>query len=192
MSDVGIKRVFIETGTFLGDTAAREEGSNNWEHLHTIEIDEKLFRAAERRFKKTPRITCHLGSSPDVLSKIIEPECATHFYLDAHRTGTNEQARAFTGTEFTRHDTDIGECPVLEELAVIFAFDWRVPPTIIIDDAQNFVPGEGFWKRKESRYYDPAQWPTMDQIAHHLQSYKMSVVDDPRKRNTAIVATVRR
>ncbi len=185
-----MSKVFIETGTFLGDTIAREVATNKWSHLHTVDIDKRLFRAAAKRFRDEPRITCHHGSSPDVLSLIIDPTQVTHFYLDAHRTGTNEQARQLTGRDYTRHDKSRGECPLLDELAVILAFDWTTLPRIVIDDAQNFVPGKGFWRTGPSQEYDAAQWPTMEQIAAQLPNYSLDIVNDHRKRNTAIVATV--
>lgn len=77
--------VFVETGTYMGATVqkALELG---FEKIITIEIDEKLYQQACRRFASRPSVELICGdtlnSLPDILARLDRP--AT-FWLDAHR-----------------------------------------------------------------------------------------------------------
>lgn len=107
---------FVETGTRHGDTVtmALELGAVR---AFTVENQEPLFRAAQARFQKDPRVRLFLGDSPgilagDILAKIDGPSV---FWLDAHTTGKRS--------------------PILEELAAIAARPAR-DRTILIDDVR--------------------------------------------------------
>lgn len=78
--------VFIETGTYHGDTVsvAYEFG---FKQIHSIEIDYRLFESAKKRFQNHDQVMLHHGDSPDVLSDLIHVmnrRCT--FWLDAHRS----------------------------------------------------------------------------------------------------------
>lgn len=77
--------VFIETGTFLGDTAFVAGGVFN--EVHTIELSESLYLKALGRFRGSKNIHVMQGDSADVLQKLLKniPERAL-FYLDGHYT----------------------------------------------------------------------------------------------------------
>ena len=131
--------VFVETGTFLGDTTwafRREFGQ-----IYTIEVEPSLAKLAKERFANHSHIEVIEGDSSDVLLAIcgkIKAPCL--FYLDGHYSG------GITGMGDT-------ECPILEELDAIFDLA-RYPFRIVIDDARLFG-------------VDPS-YPTIDRLRAHL------------------------
>ena len=163
LREAGVKLpgdLFIETGTCSGN------GVRSVVHLfkesHSIEIDEQMFRNARRKVSRFG-IKFHLGNSPDVLRKIIDPSRETVFWLDSHFVkGFGEQSVS-----------SAKQCPLLEELESIFSFDWRTPPMILIDDAEFF--GNRFWKFHRSRGYRRADWPTFDKIKQSAESNGMTM-----------------
>jgi hypothetical protein len=97
-------RVFVETGTYMGETAwaLRRE----LDRIETIELEPTLARLARIRFKRVPNVRVHEGDSAAVLPRILETltEPAL-FWLDAHPS-----------TDRTAHD---GPIPLQAELAAI-------------------------------------------------------------------------
>lgn len=154
-----VRPVFIETGTYRGDTLANAFAAG-FRTLHSIEVCETNYQLATARFEGQANVHLHLGSSPEVLPRIIDPEIATTFWLDAH----------FQGSSRAELDPDYGECPLLVELRVLFSYDWS--PIILIDDAYMFdqrIPG-GF---------DRSQWPSLEDIRAALPGrYKISEQDE--------------
>ncbi len=122
-------RVFIETGTYQGDTpwAMMEY----FESLHTIELYPPFAKAARERFRNYPKITCHEGDStvilPRLLATINEP-CL--FWLDGHSNGV---------------DSGKGEVesPILAELQAVLNHPVS-GHIILIDDALMFDHGKGY------------------------------------------------
>lgn len=116
-------RIFVETGTYRGDTLVAV--SDLFEELHSVEIDETLYRQATERFRGEPKIHLHQGDSGLVLLRIAanyrEPIL---FWLDGHASGG---------------DTGSGEkhTPILEELKVIMSHPVR-SHVVLIDDAMDF------------------------------------------------------
>lgn len=132
-------KVFVETGTFLGDTtwAFKKRFAN----IHTIEVEPSLAALARERFRSHPQVEVIEGDSSRVLAELcsrIEAPCL--FYLDGHYSG------GITGMGDT-------ECPILAELDAIFDHLKR-PLRIVIDDARLFGT-------------DPA-YPTMSELRGHL------------------------
>ena len=77
-------RIAVETGTLAGYTTAYL--GRMFDMVYTIEIQKEFFLDARSKLKRLPNITCHLGNSPDVLSRIL-PDLSDEpilFYLDAH------------------------------------------------------------------------------------------------------------
>ena len=73
--------VFVETGTYLGDTVAALKG--NVRAIHSIELGEKLFQDAQRRFSGCNNVRLWHGDSGDVLPEVlsqIDGKCV--FWLD--------------------------------------------------------------------------------------------------------------
>lgn len=76
--------VVIETGTFQGDTT--QFFARCFEEVHTIEIAEDAYKQAKAIFKDQPHVSCHFGSSEQVLREILPSlkDKTVIFYLDAH------------------------------------------------------------------------------------------------------------
>lgn len=138
-------RVFVETGTFHGRTV--DALHRKLTVVHTIELDEVLYRNAAERFAPNPRITVWHGNSRDVLPKILEGlnEPAL-FWLDAHFSG---EGTACAGLH----------SPIMEELGQIFGH--RVNDHIIlIDDARKFVGANGYPTIRELHEMAVAEAPS--------------------------------
>jgi hypothetical protein len=126
--------------------------------IHTIEWAPGNHAICEHRFAGQAHIHCYLGSSPDLLPSIINPAKRTLFLLDAHYRGGADHEQ----------DPARGQCPLLAELALITALEWAAPPTIIIDDANMFIAAP-------QGKYDPAHWPTLEQIKTALPTHELSI-----------------
>ncbi len=151
-----VRDVFIETGTFRGDTLMSAVAAG-FRQLYSMECCERLYRAACRRFANCPHVRLHLGSSPDILPKIMDPALATTFWLDAR----------YQGYDRDEFDLAVGECPLLLELAAIRAVPWKTPPVIVIDDAAIFRHGFDHLGELGMRF-DPCQWPSIEQVRQAL------------------------
>ena len=117
--------VFIETGTYNGDTILKVESV--FQELHTIEIKKEFYNKVTQKCK-SKKINFHLGDSskllPDICSSI---KLNSIFFLDGHWSSGN------TG----RGDKD---CPLYEELDAIIHF-FKQSCIIIIDDCRLFGKG---------------------------------------------------
>ena len=121
-------KILVETGTYRGDMIFSQ--LKNFKKLYSIELDEKLFKDARRRFKNCAHVTILQGDSGKVLKEITaqlkEPAI---FWLDGHYSG------GFTA---------LGEkiTPVFEELKIIFS--QKMDHAILIDDARLFNGTDGY------------------------------------------------
>ncbi|MGB8854114.1 MAG: hypothetical protein WCC69_11165 [Pirellulales bacterium] len=141
--------VFIETGTFKGDSVAAVRPS--FEELHTCELSPELHAAATQRFANDPAVHCHLGSSPDRLRALaaIHARHPVMYWLDAHWCSAAQTA----GEE--------SQCPLLEELEAIAPLH---PESIVwIDDARYFMA-------PPTAPLEARGWPTFQQVLDCLQS----------------------
>ena len=141
--------VFIETGTFKGDSVALM--SSLFRELHTCELSPELHAAAVKRFENDPAIHCHLGPSPVSLSELAgaHERQPLLYWLDAHWCSADHTA----GEE--------SQCPLLEEIAAIAPLH---PDSVVwIDDARYFMAPPLF--PLESR-----GWPTFQQVITSLQA----------------------
>lgn len=121
--------VFVETGTYLGDTVASLKGHAHT--IHSIELGDDLYQNATRRFARCPDVRLWHGDSAAVL-----PEVLTHihsrclFWLDGHYS----EGITARGSQDT---------PIIEELKHIFSES--LPPYLIaIDDARCFNGMNGY------------------------------------------------
>jgi len=79
--------VFIETGTYLGDSLAHAAKAN-FKKLYSIEIAPDLVAKARERFKDDPRIEIIEGSSSEVLEPLLDRTNENIvLWLDAHFSG---------------------------------------------------------------------------------------------------------
>jgi hypothetical protein len=115
-------KVFIETGTYLGDTIFAMEP--RFKNLYTIELSPQLHHNAKARYNGN-KITFLLGDSSKVfetlLPTIAEPAI---FFLDGH---------------FSHGITAQGEkdCPLVEEISLINKL-FKNEAIIIVDDFRLF------------------------------------------------------
>jgi hypothetical protein len=115
-------RVFVETGTYLGEMINAQEG--NFDRLLSVELDPELYRNAVRRFRRLTKISVFQGDSsvqlPLMVATVSEPAL---FWLDAH------YSKGFTA----RGEIDT---PILGELELVLQRQYD--DVILIDDAENF------------------------------------------------------
>ena len=138
-----LPEVFVETGTYLGNTTAA--ASRYFREVHTIELDEKLNKKARERFRNTGNVTCHQGNSPDVLRTLAQTiDEPALFYLDAHWSGG-----------VTAHGEV--EVPLLEELEIIRP---RLHDDFIVIDDARLIGKTGTTGLRLSREYPvtPFDW----------------------------------
>lgn len=121
-------RVFIETGTYKGDTVA--EMKPLFSRVISIEVDEAYYRRALGRFQRDANVAIRHGDCvrelPEILSGLREPAV---FWLDGHYSGGE------TGK-------GIVDDPILISLEQIAAHPAR-GHVIFIDDARTFDGREG-------------------------------------------------
>jgi hypothetical protein len=126
--------VLVETGTFVGDTPYSLQA--DFARIFTIELDQRLSRAARRRFREMPHISVVQGDSSvvlrDLARTVAEPVL---FWLDGHWSG----GVTAKGPEVS---------PVLNELATILDRDER--DVVLIDDARLFGT-EGYPTLEDAR-----------------------------------------
>jgi len=124
--------VFLETGTWVGDTIFSMEPHFN--KLYTIEIAEHYYNSTKSKYFGD-KINFMLGDGYKVISELVkEIKDPIIFFLDGHHSGG---------------DTGLGEkeCPLYEEIEVINNL-FEGEGIIIIDDYRLFqdsgssVPGE--------------------------------------------------
>lgn len=114
--------ILVETGTYLGDMV--EAKRNDFKKIYSIELSEKLFHKAVKRFKNYPHIKILQGDSGVVLNKLmLELDKPALFWLDGHYSGGITALGA-------------KECPVPEELEIILQNS--LSHIILIDDARLF------------------------------------------------------
>ncbi len=117
-------RVFIETGTFLGDMVASV--TSTFERIYSIELSEDLFNRAVKKFAGYNHVTILHGDSFQVLPEIlrhIDAPCL--FCLGSHysRGSTEKEKR---------------EAALLEELKQVFNHPIK-NHAILIEDAHLFA-----------------------------------------------------
>jgi hypothetical protein len=107
MQQYGSGKIFVETGTYLGDTVQLALNAG-FEYVHTIEVDQGMYDKCHARFKDNPNVKLWLGDSVDIIPQIADQliEPAT-FWLDAHASGPLQGGR-------------YAPCPLVLELEAIY------------------------------------------------------------------------
>ncbi len=131
-------RTFVETGTAEGYTCLQLR--DDFDQLHTIEIDPGLYGRALETFDRIPQVTCWYGDSGKVLADVLEvTDGPTLVWLDSHWCAHG-------------HNPDGLDTPIEAELAALIA-DGR-DHVVLVDDCRLFRQGEAW----ESECYD---WPSL-------------------------------
>ncbi len=143
--------VFVETGTFNGDTAAWASGL--FESVITIELSEELHRAARERLALHPNVEVRLGDSRGALREIVSTlDRPALFWLDAHWSG---------GPTAGEHD----RCPLLEEIEIVL--EARHDRYVLIDDARLFTA-------PPPQPHRPEDWPNARAVLNALGDERLS------------------
>lgn len=155
-----VRDVFVETGTFRGETLAVALAAG-YKEVHTIDVVEEYTKHAKSTHGHNPALHCHTGTSPDVLPSILDPNKSYTFWLDAHYQAHKPEETC----------EKYGECPVLQELKVIFLLNWVIPPIVLVDDAHVFKGNYGA--------LNPEHWPKVDVLKKALpENYTMEEFED--------------
>ena len=120
-----ISDVFIETGTFQGDTIDIVANNNICKpsQIISLELSDVFFTKCTQRFENNPKIHIHKGNSKyDLYDVIKDIPTKITFWLDSHWSGTPN-----VGCD------PITICPILEELDQIKKHHLK-NHTIMIDD----------------------------------------------------------
>jgi len=124
-------RVFIETGTFLGDTVAMF--LDDFETIYSFELSTELALKARERFKAQQHVHIINADSGKELGAVIasiDKPCL--FWLDGHYS-----SEFFIGEEFIRTAKGEKNTPIIEELSAILKHGIK-DHVILIDDARCF------------------------------------------------------
>jgi len=142
----------IETGTYLGEMV--EAQLNHFERIYSIELNEKLFRKAVRKFRASEHVHLLKGDSGKVMASLIRQiNTPSLFWLDGH----------YSGGITSRGEK---ECPVIEELDIITSTN--LPHVILIDDARLFNGSHDY----------PAAEQILSLCRNTAFTYQMEIKDD--------------
>ncbi len=135
--------VLVETGTYMGDMV--EAQRENFDKIYSIELSEKLWKKAVKRFEKYPHIKIKQGDSGlmlnEITSELIEPAI---FWLDGH----------YSAGITARGEKD---CPIFGEIDAVFKNQKQFNHILLVDDARCFV-GEG-------------DYPTIEELTNYIKNY---------------------
>jgi hypothetical protein len=119
--------VFIETGTYRGDTVAKVV--DQVQRVVSIELDPTLAALARRRFAANPKVTIVEGDSAEELPKVL--------------SGLNEASLLWLDGHFSGGVTaNSGESPIMRELTAALAADQA--HLILVDDIRLFDGSNGY------------------------------------------------
>jgi len=126
-------RVFVETGTFLGNTAMRCSGT--FERVITIELDEALFRRSSAFLSNRKNVLCLQGDALELLPSVFEISDVRDalIFLDGHFSGG-----------VTAHG-ELAE-PACEEITAVAKHRDKIN-AVIVDDFRCFGRDKGWPKR---------------------------------------------
>jgi len=155
--------VFIESGTFHGNTYRRAVESGYFECVYTVEVAEHFYRSAHELYPRG----AYWGKSYTVFQSEIFPLCKPadriFFWLDGH----------YCGADAGGQDEP---CPLLKELETIHKWCPAKTVVIAIDDVKNFG--------RQHKRIPGFSWPTRDQIVRAALQIRhdFTVVDLPLRR----------
>ena len=134
--------VFIETGTFFGETI--EQFKNDFRHLISFELSIELAERASKKFKDQQNVTIVNGDSGKLL-QVYLPEISEPclFWLDGHYS-----SEFFVGEEYIVTAKGDKATPIVEELKAILSHK-VVGHVILIDDARCFTGKDDYPTIKE-------------------------------------------
>lgn len=143
--------VFIESGTYLGQSFRKAIDSDIFKRYYTVELAPGLYKEVAAKCPTRPSQQIFLGKSHEVFQRQIFPLCSLKdrifFWLDGHFSGGITWIGRTRGAD--------APCPLLAELEVIRQYCPSSSLVIAIDDADDFgmrnskVPGHNWPTRTE-------------------------------------------
>ncbi len=134
--------LFFEGGTYRGGTALF--ASDHFEKVITVEKSPAMQEIAAKNISQRSNIELMKGDSREHLPAVLAKHDHILFWLDAHWSG---------GQTYGEKD----ECPLLDELATIFAAGKDTP--ILVDDARLFLAPPPL-------PHDAASWPNIREVVN--------------------------
>jgi hypothetical protein len=135
LREAGLSTV-VETGTFTGDMVdallpvARR--------IVSIELDDRLYAAARRRFEGAAHVELLHGDSGALLPRVIGAlDCPALFWLDGHYTGAGSARGAV-------------DSPIVAEIGALLVHP-ASGHVVLIDDAREFSGRDGYPTLEELR-----------------------------------------
>jgi hypothetical protein len=153
--------VFVETGTFKGDTLASVH--TLFRECHSAELSESLAAAARARFDGVANISIEQGDSAAFMEKLAPTlrDESVLYWLDAH----------WCASEGTAGITS--QCPLTGEIKAIGRLNEK--SVILIDDARLFLC-------TPPAPHEISQWPTLQQVLDSLRglssAHEVMVIND--------------
>lgn len=168
--------VFVETGTFKGDTV--ELVKTLFNEIHSIELSPELWAKAAKRFEGHHHVRVLHGDSPEKLREMHAElrDAGVLYWLDAHWCIAANTAG------------ELSQCPLLEELKAIGKLNDK--SVLLIDDARLFLA-------PPPAPHEISNWPRFDQITRTLRQmgpkHQLMIVNDvimfyPAVANPAVTA----
>lgn len=159
--------VFVETGTYQGDTTQQVATSGQFERILSMELSPHYHAHASNQLRGFDNVQVILGNSRtdlwDVMKDITVP---ITFWLDAH----------WSGVPYIGED-GVTRCPVLSELQQIMRHPIKTH-TIMIDDVR-LMDGEHF----------PVRLPEIEEALKRINpNYVLTYFDDYTAPNDVLVA----
>lgn len=139
--------VFVETGTFLGNTA--RWASQHFSTVFTIEFAEAIYHQAVSAHQHIAHISFLYGHTREKLAEVVNTlSTPAIFWLDAHWSD---------GATYGAND----ECPVLDEVTIILQSAHN--HFILIDDARMFLAPPPY-------PHQATAWPDLNAITQALNA----------------------
>jgi len=147
--------IFIEGGTYLCATALKAE--KHFDKVFTIEKSTHLYESARKKLANKKNIWPLNGDTREHLDNISNQNDNILYWLDAHWSG---------GETYGEMD----ECPLIEELIIIFKYDKKC--VILIDDARLFLA-------PPPKPHELNNWPTFKDIINVIpKDWELVVYED--------------
>jgi len=144
--------VFVETGTFRGDTV--ELVKDHFREIHTVELSPEYYEAARSRFGARANIDLVQGDSAEVLAVWASGlhDKSVLYFLDAHWCVADNTAG------------ETSQCPLLNEIRSIGKLN--AESLIVIDDARLFLA-------PPLAPHEISQWPSFNEVLDVLRAMSL-------------------
>jgi hypothetical protein len=153
--------VFVETGTFRGDTV--ELVKDLFREIHTVELSPEYYEAARSRFQEQANINLVCGDSAAVLATWASGlhGKSVLYFLDAHWCVADNTAG------------EASQCPLLDEMRGIGQLNPE--SLVVIDDARLFLA-------PPPAPHEISQWPDFTEVLDALRTlspiHRVMVLND--------------